>query len=117
MQLEGLKARWIRGGRKKQKTKKGNETFRKKIAKLGEIYEGAKEEIGKLANCFQHLADNVKRKMQVYDVITVLEGLTGEDALKAGAIISTNVDKTNYFFSIPDRIKKLYVQSLLGGSM
>ena len=24
---------------------------------------------------------------------------------------------TNYFFSIPDRMKKLYVQGLLGGSM
>ena len=44
--------------KKKQKTKKGNETdetFFKNIAKLGEIYEGTKEEIGKLANCFQHL--------------------------------------------------------------
>ena len=58
--------------KKKQKTKKGNETddtFFKNIAKLGEICEGVNEEIGKLANCFQHLVDNVKRKMQVYDVI------------------------------------------------
>ena len=55
--------------------------------------------------------------MQVYDVIVAIEGLTDEDALKSGAIISTDVDKTNYFFSIPDRMKKLYVQGLLGGSM
>ena len=83
--------------------------FFKNIAKLGKICEGAKEEIGKLANCFQHLVDNVKRKMQVYDIITAIEGLTEEDALKASAIISTDVDKTIYFFLIPDSIKKLYV--------
>ena len=55
--------------------------------------------------------------MQVYDVITAIEGLTDKDTLKVGAIISTDVDKTNYFFSIPDCMKKLYVQGLLGGSM
>ena len=55
--------------------------------------------------------------MQVYDVIVEIESLTDEDALNAGAIISTDVDKTNYFLSIPDRMKKLYVQGLLGGSM
>ena len=55
--------------------------------------------------------------MQVYDVIVVIEGLTNEDALKAGAIISIDVNKTNYFFPIPDRMKKLYVQGLLAGSM
>ena len=87
------------------------------MAKLGEVYKSAKEEIGKLAICFQHLADNVKRKMQVYDVIAVIEGLTNEDALRVGAIIFINVDKINYFFSIPDRMKKLYVQGLLSGSM
>ena len=98
--------------RKKQKTKKVNEkdeTFFKNIAKLGEIYEGAKEEIGKLANCFQHLADNVKRKMQVYDVIAVIESLTNEDALKASAIISTDVDKTNchngFLLDLKDKTK------------
>ncbi|XVF78399.1 hypothetical protein PTKIN_Ptkin14bG0129000 [Pterospermum kingtungense] len=87
------------------------------MAKLDEICEGAKEEIGKLASCFQHLADNAKRKMQVYDVIAAIEGLTDEDALKAIAIISTDTDKTNVLFSIPDRMKKLYVQQLLNGSM
>ena len=30
--------------------------------------------------------------MQVYDVITAIEGLTDEDALKVGAIISTDVE-------------------------
>ncbi|XVF48100.1 hypothetical protein PTKIN_Ptkin03bG0164400 [Pterospermum kingtungense] len=79
--------------------------------------QGAKEEIGKLASCFQHLADNAKRKMQVYDVIAAIEGLTDEDALKAIAIISADTDKTNVLFSIPDCMKKLYVQQLLNGSM
>ncbi|XVF40553.1 hypothetical protein PTKIN_Ptkin01aG0122900 [Pterospermum kingtungense] len=62
--------------RKRQKTKKSSEideTFVKNMAKLGEICEGAKEEIGKLASCFQHLADNAKRKMQVYDVMLRLK--------------------------------------------
>ncbi|XVE86647.1 hypothetical protein DITRI_Ditri18aG0051500 [Diplodiscus trichospermus] len=79
--------------------------------------QSEKEEISKLATCFQHLADNAKRKMQLYDVIAAIQGLTDEDALKAGAIISTDVDKTNYFFSISDRMKKLYVQGLLSGSI
>ena len=87
------------------------------MTKLGEVCEGAKEEIGKLATCFQHLVDNVKRNMKVYDVIVAIEGLTDEDALRVGAIIFTDVDKTNYFFSISDRMKKLYVLGLLNGSM
>ena len=80
------------------------------MAKLGEVCEGTNEEIGKLVTCFQHLADNVKRNMHVYDVIATIEGLIDEDALKAGVIIFTNVDKINYFFSIPDRMKKLCVE-------
>ena len=87
--------------KKKQKIKKGNgidKTFFKNMTKLGEVCEDANEKIGKLATCFQHLTDNVKMKMQVYDVIIVIEGLIDEDALKAGAIISIDVDKTNYFF-------------------
>ncbi|XVE78958.1 hypothetical protein DITRI_Ditri14bG0020100 [Diplodiscus trichospermus] len=106
--------------RKKRKIKKGNGTddaFLKNMAKLGDVCEGAKEEIGKLATCFQHLVDNAKRKMQLYDVIVAIKGLTDENALKVGAIISTDIDKTNYFFSIPDRMKKLYVQGLLSGSI
>ncbi|XVF84747.1 hypothetical protein PTKIN_Ptkin17bG0063600 [Pterospermum kingtungense] len=99
--------------RKKQKTKRNSEidkTFLKIMAKLGEICEGAKKEIGKFASCFQHLAENAKRKMQVYDVIDVIEGLTDEDAIKVVVIISTDIDKTNVLFSILDCMKKLYVQ-------
>ncbi|XVF41050.1 hypothetical protein PTKIN_Ptkin01aG0248800 [Pterospermum kingtungense] len=106
--------------RKRQKIKKSNEIDEivlKNMAKLGEVCEGAKEEIGKLATCFQHLADNAKWKMQIYDAIAAIEGLTDEDALKADAIISTDVDKTNFLFSIPDHMKKLYVQQLLNGSI
>ena len=87
------------------------------MAKLGEVCEGTNEEIGKLATCFQHLANNVKRKMQVYDVIATIEGLTYKDAFRVDAIISTDVDKTNYFFSISNHIKKFYVQGLLRGFM
>ena len=46
-----------------------------------------------------------------------IEGLTDEDALKVGAIISIDLYKTNYFFSISYRMKKLYMQGLLSGSM
>ena len=49
-------------------------------------------------------------------MMSVIEGLTDEDALKAGAIISTDVNKINYFL-IPDCMKKLYVQGLLGRFM
>ncbi|XVF58897.1 hypothetical protein PTKIN_Ptkin07bG0103000 [Pterospermum kingtungense] len=106
--------------RARQKGKKSNVkdvTFVENMAKLGEVCEGAKQEISKLANCFQHLVDNAKKKMQVYDVIAAIESLTKEDALRAGAILATNVDKTNFLFSIPDDMKKAYVQGLLNGSM
>ncbi|XVF70030.1 hypothetical protein PTKIN_Ptkin11bG0128500 [Pterospermum kingtungense] len=106
--------------RKNQKVTKGNVkdlTFVENMAKLGEVCEGAKQEISKLANCFQHLADNAKRKMQVYDVIAAIEGLSKEDALRVGAILATNVDKTNFLLSILDDMNKAYVQGLLNGSM
>ncbi|XVF84628.1 hypothetical protein PTKIN_Ptkin17bG0052500 [Pterospermum kingtungense] len=97
-------------------TKTGNSESSPSMEKRPTV-QGAKEEIGKLASCFQQLANNAKRKMQVYDVIAMIEGLNDKDTLKVVAIMFIDTDKTNVLFSIPDCMKKLYVQQLLNGTM
>jgi len=53
------------------------------VDKLSGISDGTKEEIGKMAKYFQYMTDTIEKKALLYDIITHIEGLALEEAIKA----------------------------------
>lgn len=72
---------------KKTKARKNGEkvddAFLTNMEKLGDICQGAKKEIGKLANCFQYMVRDAKRKIQVPNIIKDIDqGLTLKEVVR-----------------------------------
>ena len=84
------------------------------LSNMGKVYEGATESIEKLVETFKHEADGADRRMKVHEeLIFVGGGLTDEEIVKVGGIITTDCNMTDYFFTLGGHFKKLYVYSLL----
>ncbi|XP_024032102.1 uncharacterized protein LOC112094714 [Morus notabilis] len=52
------------------------DTLTETVQKFSDMYAMAGENIGGLANCFQYEADSAARRMQVFDEVKKVEGLT-----------------------------------------
>uniref|UniRef100_A0A2N9EVH8 Uncharacterized protein n=1 Tax=Fagus sylvatica TaxID=28930 RepID=A0A2N9EVH8_FAGSY len=75
---------------------------------------GATKSMKKLAETFKHEADGADRRMKVHEeLIFAGGGLTDEEIVKVGGIITADCNKTDYFFTLGGHFKKLYVYSLL----
>ncbi|WRX07824.1 Myb/SANT-like domain - like 1 [Theobroma cacao] len=107
--------------RKKTKSKSnGNNighAFQSSVDKIGEICQGAREGIDKLASCFQFMVEDARLKNRVIEIVQGVEGLTPEEIVKAGHIISSDMWKINYLFSLLEELQKIYVKALLSGSI
>ncbi|OMO86713.1 amino acid permease 2-like protein [Corchorus olitorius] len=70
------------------------------VTNIETMLEGASQRIGQLANCFQFLADQHQARLMVFPEIQKLEGLTIEQQLKAGNILSNDLGKLQYFMTL-----------------
>ena len=67
----------------------------------------------KLVETFKHEADGADRRIKVHkELIFAGGGLTDEEIVKVGGIITADCIKTDYFFTLGGHFKKLYVYSL-----
>ena len=58
--------------------------------------------------------NGVDRRMKVHEeLIFAGTGLTDEEIVKVGGIITIGCNKTDYFFTLGGHFKKLYMYSLL----
>ena len=92
-----------------------NESIAKTICSMENKFGTASDNIAKLAGCFQFMADDAAKKDGVSVETDKIQGLSLLDRIKAGAIISGDTSKTNYFFSLADDKKSEYVRWILGG--
>ncbi|OMP12795.1 hypothetical protein COLO4_02749 [Corchorus olitorius] len=83
------------------------------VTNIETMLEGASQRIGQFANCFQFLADQHQVRLMVFPEIQKLEGLTIEQQLKAGDILSNDLGKLQYFMTLPDDYKRAYIAMLL----
>ncbi|EOY32393.1 Casein kinase I protein isoform 1 [Theobroma cacao] len=71
---------------KKTKTKSNGDNivhaFQSSVDKIGEICQGAREGIDKLTSCFQFMAEDVRLKKRVAEIVHGVEGLTLEEIVK-----------------------------------
>ena len=75
-----------------------NESIAQSICSMGGMFGTASDNIAKLAGCFQFMADDANRKDGVSKEIEKIQGLSMLDRIKAGAVISGDTNKTNFFF-------------------
>ncbi|OMO94449.1 hypothetical protein COLO4_16328 [Corchorus olitorius] len=83
------------------------------VTNIETMFEGASQRIGQLANCFQFLADQHQARLMVFPEIQKLEGLTIEQQLKAGDILSNDLGKLQYFMTLLGDYKRAYIAMLL----
>ena len=80
---------------KRKKGKKSDTVFMQLVdhlSNMSKFYEGATENMKKLAETFKHKADGPDRRMKVYEeLIFAQEGLTGEEIVKVGGIITVDL--------------------------
>ena len=87
---------------------------------------GTITKFGKMATYLEALANDVMRKTkdaenliemkaQLYATISSIDGLTAEEIVKAGSIISFDSGKNDYFFSILDEFKAIFIRCLFAG--
>ena len=102
---------------RRNKGKKRNHVFMQlvdNLCNMSKVYERATESMKKFAETFKHEADVADRRMKVHEeLIFVRGGLTDEEILKVGGIITADCNKTDYFFTLGGHFKKLYMYSLL----
>ncbi|EOY03040.1 Uncharacterized protein TCM_017450 [Theobroma cacao] len=111
--------RKVSGKKSKAKSNGDNivHAFQSNVDKIGEICQGAREGIDKLASCFQFMAEDARLKKRVAKIVQGVEGLTPEEIVKARHIISSDIWKINYLFSLLEELQKIYVKPLLSGSI
>ena len=80
---------------KRKKGKKSDTVFMQLVdhlSNMSKFYEGATASMKKLAETFNHKADGPDRRMKVYEeLIFAQEGLTGEEIVKVGGIITVDL--------------------------
>ena len=80
---------------KRKKGKKSDTVFMQLVdhlSNMSKFYEGATESMKKLAETFKHKADGPDRRIKVHqELIFAQEGLTGEEIVKVGEIIVTQI--------------------------
>ena len=81
-------------------------------SKVGNMMEAAGAHIGSLASCFRHESDAVQRRMTVISEMMKIPGLSSNDIVKVGRKIATDPLETDYFFSLPEELRKIYVLSI-----
>ena len=76
--------------------------------------ERANEQVGRLADCFQFMADDAARRLKVMDLIAEhkddVEGLTEEDIVEITELILSNSTRVDVFFSSNNERRKIYVK-------
>ena len=84
------------------------------MKELGKVYGATSNNISELVGCFKHEKENADRRMQVFQELKKLEGLTDIQRIRAGSLITKDPSAVDFFFTIDDpELKTLYVSDLL----
>ena len=93
------------------------ENFGETFTKLGNSFESAESNIVKLAECFQHIADDAEKRNMVPKEVMHIEGLINTEKIKIALIIGKDPSKINMFFEFPPEIRFEYVKMVLNGEI
>ena len=77
-----------------------------------------------MATCLKALANDVLRKAKdtekltsmeawLYETISSIDGLTSEEIVNAGSIVTLDIRKIDYLFSISDEFKAICIRYML----
>ncbi|KAJ6799525.1 hypothetical protein M6B38_206740 [Iris pallida] len=80
---------------------------------MGKLYEKTSTNVAKIVKCFEIEAEWDSRRLNVFKEVSKVEDFSDDDMLKTGEILSRDAARANYFFTLPDRLRKLYLQGLL----
>ncbi|KAJ6823880.1 uncharacterized protein M6B38_127975 [Iris pallida] len=80
---------------------------------MSKLYEETSANMAKIAKCFEIETEWKSRRLNVFEEVSKVEGFSDSDMLRAGDILSRDAARANYFFTLPDGMRKLYLQSLL----
>ena len=83
------------------------------LGKLSRLMQGVKEDIRELTSCFKDERDIVEKRSKIYEELSKIEGLTDDDRFAIGRKIIKDNNEVEYFFSIPEDMRRAYVLSLL----
>ena len=81
-------------------------------SKVGNMMEAAGAHIGSLASCFRHESDAVERRMTVISEMMKIPGMSSINIVRVGRKIATDPLEIDYFFSLPEVLRKIYVLSI-----
>ena len=92
-----------------------DDEFQSTVQAIGNLVENASNNLGRLADCFQHLASDAEAKKQVASAIKKLGGFTQRQRVRCGSVITRDADKVNYFFTLTEDEQKEYLDIILDG--
>uniref|UniRef100_A0A803P5U9 Myb/SANT-like domain-containing protein n=1 Tax=Cannabis sativa TaxID=3483 RepID=A0A803P5U9_CANSA len=100
----------------KRKSNSGDplvELLSKSVQEFSTMQASASDSIRKLADCFQHEADSVPRRMNLYEEIKKVDGLTNSQRLKIGKLLISNQPHIDYFFTLEEEFKLDFLLGML----
>uniref|UniRef100_A0A803QHQ2 Myb/SANT-like domain-containing protein n=1 Tax=Cannabis sativa TaxID=3483 RepID=A0A803QHQ2_CANSA len=80
------------------------ELLSKSMQEFSTMQASASNSIRKLADCFQHEADSAARRMNLYEEIKKVDGLTNSQRLKIGKLLVSNQPHIDYFFTLEEEL-------------
>ena len=66
-----------------------------------------------IASCFKIEAWGAQRRMKIFNEQLKIEGLSRQERIKAGELLTTETHKSDYFFTLSDDYKYDYVIQVL----
>ncbi|XP_030479198.1 uncharacterized protein LOC115696436 [Cannabis sativa] len=103
---------------RKAKTKSNSgdplvELFFKSVQEFSTMQASASDSIRKLVDCFQHEVDGTARRMNLYEEIKKVDGLTNSQRLKIEKLLISNQPHIDYFFTLEEQFKLDFLLGML----
>ncbi|PON77145.1 hypothetical protein TorRG33x02_241170 [Trema orientale] len=83
------------------------------VNKFGNMQVVANDNIRRLDYYFKFETDSAARKMKVFGELKRIHGLTNDERVKLGQLFIQNQTNTDYFFTVDDEFKLVFLMQLL----
>ena len=80
---------------------------------FGKKYEETNGHMATIASCFKIESEEVERRMKVFNELLKIEGLSMLESIKAGELLTADICKCDYFYSLPGNVRYDYVIQVL----
>ena len=90
------------------------ESLAETIDKLANVYSESSENIHELVSCFKHEKEAVDRRMNVTNLLKEIDGLSIQQRVRAGRIITQDKYLTDYIFTLAAEDRRVLVLDVLG---